>query len=38
MGLHIARRMMFSIGGDMVAENCDGHARVRLLIRDWNRP
>jgi DNA-binding NarL/FixJ family response regulator len=35
MGLHIARRMMFSLGGDIIAENVDGHARVTLLIRDW---
>jgi signal transduction histidine kinase len=35
MGLHIARRMMLSIGGDILAENVGGHARVTLLVRDW---
>jgi signal transduction histidine kinase len=38
MGLHIARRMMLSIGGDILAENVDGHARVTLLVRDWAKP
>jgi DNA-binding NarL/FixJ family response regulator len=38
MGLHIARRMMLSIGGDILAENADGHARVTLLVRDWAKP
>jgi signal transduction histidine kinase len=38
MGLHIARRMMFSIGGDVLAENFEGHARVTLLVRDWATP
>lgn len=35
MGLHIARRMMLSIGGEILAENREGHAHVTLLVRDW---
>ncbi len=38
MGLHVARRMMYAIGGDILAENCEGHARINLLVRDWNQP
>lgn len=38
MGLHIARRMMFSIGGNIVAENAEGHACVTLFVRDWATP
>lgn len=38
MGLYIARRMMYAIGGDIIAENAEGHARVTLLVRDWSKP
>jgi len=37
MGLYVARRMMTSIGGDIRVENRDGHAEVRISIRDWGQ-
>lgn len=38
MGLYVAQRMMTSIGGEIdAANNAEGHAEVKLFVRDWSR-
>ena len=38
MGLYVARRMMYAIGGDLeIRSVADGGTEVRLIVKDWDK-